>query len=194
MPSHSDSAGTRFPLGRTVTTQGAREALTDYDIVLGLSRHHAGDWGDLDEADLAANERALLTEGRLVSVYSSTRHVRFYVITEADRSLTTVLLPHRMRARRDKAPFGRARDPIFWNGSLRAVSFSLRAHDEQLPRASERTLNPHRRRDEDIRLARLDFLKRSDIQVYHLCELFLGDPTSHALASDVSAESLQLTS
>lgn len=83
-----------FPLGRTVITQGAKEALTDYDIVLGLSRHHSGDWGDLDEPDLAVNERALLTEGRLVSVYSSTRHVRFYIITEADRSFTTVLLPH----------------------------------------------------------------------------------------------------
>ena len=94
MNMHSDRAGQKFPLGRTVATHEAREALTDYDIVLGLSRHHTGDWGDLDEADLAANERALLTEGRLLSVYSSTRHVRFYVITEADRSLTTVLLPH----------------------------------------------------------------------------------------------------
>jgi hypothetical protein len=49
---------------------------------------------DLDEEDLARNERTLLTEGRLVSVYSSASHVRFYVITECAGSATTILLPH----------------------------------------------------------------------------------------------------
>ena len=84
----------KFPLGRTVTTRGALEALTHDDIINALVRHVQGDWGDLEDEDLAANERALLTEGRLVSVYSSASHVRFYVITECDRSFTTVLLPH----------------------------------------------------------------------------------------------------
>jgi len=83
-----------FPLGRTVVTPGALQSLTHDDIVHALTRHICGDWGELEEEDLAANERALLTEGRLVSVYSSASHVRFYVITECDRSFTTVLLPH----------------------------------------------------------------------------------------------------
>lgn len=84
----------RFPLGRTVATPGALRNLTHDDIVQGLARHVSGDWGELGEEDLAANERALLTEGRLVSVFSSASHVRFYIITECDRSTTTVLLPH----------------------------------------------------------------------------------------------------
>jgi len=84
----------KFPLGRTVATPGALQDLTHDDIIAALTRHSQGDWGDLDEPDLAANERALLTEGRLFSVYTSASHVRFYVITECDRSATTVLLPH----------------------------------------------------------------------------------------------------
>ena len=84
----------KFPLGRTVATPGALEHLTHDDILHALARHVQGDWGEIEDEDLAANERALLTEGRLVSVYSSASHVRFYVITECDRSATTVLLPH----------------------------------------------------------------------------------------------------
>ncbi|HWA87354.1 MAG TPA: hypothetical protein VG710_14095 [Opitutus sp.] len=84
----------RFSLGRTVATPGALQNLTRGDIIDALTRHVSGDWGDLDEPDLAANERSLLTEGRLFSAYSSASHVRFYVITECDRSATTVLLPH----------------------------------------------------------------------------------------------------
>lgn len=94
MPEHADCSGGKFPLGRTVATRGAIDSLSQYDIILGLSRHHAGDWGEVEEEDWAANEQALLTEARLFSVYSSTRHVRFYIITEWDRSVTTVLLPH----------------------------------------------------------------------------------------------------
>lgn len=84
----------KFPLGRTLMTPGALGALTHDEILNALTRHVSGDWGELEEEDLAANERALLTEGRLVSVHSSSSHVRFYVITEHDRSVTTVLLPH----------------------------------------------------------------------------------------------------
>jgi hypothetical protein len=94
MKSNLVPAGGRFPLGRTVTTQEARAELTADDISLALRRHAAGDWGDLEAEDFARNERALLTEGRLVSVYLSAAGVRFYVITEWDRSVTTVLLPH----------------------------------------------------------------------------------------------------
>ena len=84
----------KFPLGRTVATPGVLETLTHDDILHALARHVSGDWGEVEDEDAAANERALLTEGRLVSVYSSASYVRFYVITECDRSATTVLLPH----------------------------------------------------------------------------------------------------
>ena len=84
----------KFSLGRMIVTDGAREALSNFDIVLALVRHGIGDWGDLDEEDLARNERALISGGRLVSVHSSRAHVMFYVITESDRSTTTVLLAH----------------------------------------------------------------------------------------------------
>jgi hypothetical protein len=86
-------ANPKFPLGRTVITQNARSVLSDEDVLAGLVAHAAGDWGDLDAEDCAANERALLDGSRLVSVYRSAADVKFYVITEWDRSITTVLLP-----------------------------------------------------------------------------------------------------
>ncbi len=55
--------------------------------------HIVGDWGDVDEHDRAQNERALQEGTRLLSVYRSTGGVKFWIITEADRSVTTVLLP-----------------------------------------------------------------------------------------------------
>lgn len=89
----ADSAP-KFPLGRILLTSAVRLALSNDEIDFALLRHQTGDWGDLDDEDLARNERAVLTEGRLVSVYSSASYERFYVITEADRSVTTVLFPH----------------------------------------------------------------------------------------------------
>jgi hypothetical protein len=86
-------ANPKFPLGRTVITQNARSVLSDEDVLAALAAHAAGDWGDLDAEDRAANERALLDDSRLVSVYRSAAGVKFYVITEHDRSITTVLLP-----------------------------------------------------------------------------------------------------
>lgn len=83
----------KFPLGRTVITRNARSVLTHEDVLSALARHEAGDWGELDAEDRAANEAALLDGSRLVSVYRSRSGQRFYVITEWDRSLTTVLLP-----------------------------------------------------------------------------------------------------
>lgn len=83
----------KFPLGRTVITRHALSVLTHEDVLAALSRHAAGDWGDLDAEDRVANERALLDGSRLVSVYRSMSGQRFYVITEWDRSITTVLLP-----------------------------------------------------------------------------------------------------
>ena len=84
----------KFPLGQTVATSGAVAQLTADDILKGLVRHSAGDWGDVDDEDKASNEKALVAEGRIVSRYSLASGVPFYIITEWDRSVTTVLLPH----------------------------------------------------------------------------------------------------
>jgi hypothetical protein len=58
-----------------------------------LSRHVRGDWGEIDSHDWKANEVALKVGERLLSVYTTIRGVRLYVITEADRSSTCILRP-----------------------------------------------------------------------------------------------------
>jgi len=84
----------RFLLGQTVATREALAKLSADDILQGFKRHSCGDWGELDDEDKKANDRALANDGRLVSAYRSAAGVRFYIITEHDRSYTTVLLPH----------------------------------------------------------------------------------------------------
>jgi hypothetical protein len=83
-----------FPLGRTVQTPFARDELhrLNYSPLDLLRRHMSGDWGDLDTDDLDANEDALSTGSRIFSAYII-QDTKFWVITEADRSSTTILLP-----------------------------------------------------------------------------------------------------
>ena len=83
----------RFPLGRTVATRGVLAEVTQEALYEALSRHERGDWGELCTEDKAANERALESGGRLLSVYHDEHGTKFYIITEADRSCTTALLP-----------------------------------------------------------------------------------------------------
>jgi len=82
-----------FRLGRICSTPNALEELSQPDIFTALQRHQAGDWGDVDDHDRQANDRALQDGSRLFSVYHSANRVKFWIITEADRRLTTVLLP-----------------------------------------------------------------------------------------------------
>jgi len=82
-----------FPLGQIVITPGALKALSDEEVARAIERHTMTDWGDLVEEDEAANEHALQTGGRLFSSYCSADEVIFWVITEADRTVTTILLP-----------------------------------------------------------------------------------------------------
>ena len=82
-----------FRLGRIVATPNVLERLTQEDTLHAIQRHQAGDWGEVDEHDQQANYRALTGGGRLFSVYRSTNGVKFWAITEADRSVTTLLLP-----------------------------------------------------------------------------------------------------
>ena len=83
----------KFSLGQIVATRGAIQTLAPEHIYLALCRHVSGDWGTLDESDREANETALQNGSRLFSVYYTESGVKFYVITEWDRSVTTVLLP-----------------------------------------------------------------------------------------------------
>jgi hypothetical protein len=84
-----------FPLGAVVATPGALEALADSgetpDVF--LARHVAGDWGGVSPADRRANDDALRAGERLLSAYTLWSGVKVWVITEADRSSTCILLP-----------------------------------------------------------------------------------------------------
>ena len=85
----------RFALGQVVATPGALEALqtAKQDPAALLSRHITGDWGDLYEEDKAENEFSVDKELRILSTYPLTAQVKIWVITEADGSVTTLLLP-----------------------------------------------------------------------------------------------------
>ncbi len=85
--------GGKFPAGRLVITPGATAELPQNEAIKGLLRHMAGDWGELDEHDRMENEAALEHGFRLFSSYVTPGGTKFYVITEHDRSVTTILLP-----------------------------------------------------------------------------------------------------
>jgi len=83
----------RFRLGCIVATPNALEHLSHEDILSGIQRHQAGDWGDVCEEDRQENELALEKGFRLLSVYHAESGTKFWLVTEWDRSVTTVLLP-----------------------------------------------------------------------------------------------------
>jgi hypothetical protein len=83
----------KFRLGQIMATPTALARLSQTDIHRGIQRHQAGDWGDVTEHDRKANETALVDDSRLWSVYHTAAGAKFWIITEADRSITTVLLP-----------------------------------------------------------------------------------------------------
>ena len=86
---------TMFSLGRLAATPGDLEAIeaSGQTPSFFLARHASGDWGCVNEEDRQLNEEAVRDGSRLLSVYETLRGVRLYVITEADRSVTTILLP-----------------------------------------------------------------------------------------------------
>jgi hypothetical protein len=85
----------RFPLSSIVGTPGALAALAraGHTPDTFLRRHVSGDWGELDSEDRAENERSVASCLRLLSVYTLSDGTRIWVITEADRSSTCILLP-----------------------------------------------------------------------------------------------------
>lgn len=83
----------QLKLGKTCTTPRAADTLNAEDVLHALCRHAHGDWGELTPDDREANDDQLRHGGGILSLYSDRRGIRFYIITDADRSLTTVLLP-----------------------------------------------------------------------------------------------------
>lgn len=81
----------RFPLGRLLITPGARNAFSEEEILLAISRHQRGDWGIVCEEDFQRNEKALKAGEWLRSAYRY-HGVKLWIITKGDRSATTLLL------------------------------------------------------------------------------------------------------
>lgn len=80
-----------FSLGRTVATPGALSALEDNEAFNLMARHQTGDWGKCSDPEV--NDEALKIGARILSVYDTNNGTEVWVLTEADRSATTVLLP-----------------------------------------------------------------------------------------------------
>ena len=85
----------RFPLGEIVATPGALSVLekSGQPPLLFLVRHARCDWGEVGKEDWLANDEGLENGGRLLSAYRTSLGERIWVITEWDRSVTTLLLP-----------------------------------------------------------------------------------------------------
>ena len=86
----------KFSLGRIVATPGALEAVqqANQNLFEFIRRHQSGDWGELCGEDKRENEFSLKNGFRLLSAYRTLHDVKVWIITEADRSVTTLLLPH----------------------------------------------------------------------------------------------------
>ena len=82
----------RFSLGQVAVTANASMRLTTEEVLTALGRHNSGDWGNLCPEDTLANDTSVQEGGRLLSAYGEGR-LRFWIITESDRSVTTILLP-----------------------------------------------------------------------------------------------------
>lgn len=84
-----------FPLGQTVATPSALAVLEQagQSPLEFLRRHQTGNWGELCDEDKRENEFSLKHGFRILSAYRTTADVRLWIITEADRSVTTILLP-----------------------------------------------------------------------------------------------------
>ncbi|MFZ6689301.1 hypothetical protein ACO0K0_16275 [Undibacterium sp. SXout11W] len=84
-----------FSLGQVLTTRGAFDKMTELGISAKdlIFRHVTGDWGDLCESDQQENVKAIHSEAQVFSSYIISTDIKIWIITEADRSSTTLLLP-----------------------------------------------------------------------------------------------------
>ena len=85
----------RFPLGRVTATPGALRALERAEQLPAefLDRHVNGDWGDIPEADKQENELSVEQGFRILSAYTTSAGDKIWILTEADRSATILMLP-----------------------------------------------------------------------------------------------------
>jgi hypothetical protein len=83
----------KLALGCVVATPAVLEAIPNDELTAALQRHASGDWGEVGKEDWQANDDALDDGARVLSSHRSRGGTRFWIITEADRSATTVLLP-----------------------------------------------------------------------------------------------------
>lgn len=82
-----------FQIGNLFATPNAISQVTNDEIQAALARHQKGDWGEVCKEDLLANNVAVVNETRILSAYKTSKGKKFWIITEADRSSTTVLMP-----------------------------------------------------------------------------------------------------
>ena len=82
-----------FDLGQVVATQGVLSEIPSSNIYAALRRHSEGDWGEVSEEDRKRNDDAVKNGERIISSYRAFDGTKFWIITEWDRSYTTVLLP-----------------------------------------------------------------------------------------------------
>lgn len=82
-----------FKFGNVAITAAAMQALSPIEVVDALSRHANGDWGTVCKNDWDANDLALSEYGRILSTYEATDQTVFWIITEWNRTATTILLP-----------------------------------------------------------------------------------------------------
>ena len=87
--------GTLFRLGQVVATPGVLEEFkaSGDDPLAFLIRHSCGDWGEVNAEDSGENDLSVIRGLRILSAYTMSNGTRFWIITEADRSSTCILLP-----------------------------------------------------------------------------------------------------
>ena len=83
----------KFKLGRITVTPNVLTSITQEEILVGIQRHQAADWGEVTSESRMANDHALKVGTRIRSVYRSARGIPFWILTEANRSKSTILLP-----------------------------------------------------------------------------------------------------
>lgn len=84
----------KFEMGRLVATRGFEASgVSKEEWNKALNRHMRGDYGDMPAEDIETNNQAIIDGDRIMSAYTSSAGTKFWIITEADRSYTTILLP-----------------------------------------------------------------------------------------------------
>ena len=91
----ANKTAARFPLGRLLSTPGALAAMEEagQNPLEFFERHQSGDWGTVPPEDAQANEQSLVDGSRIISAYKLKTGTKIWIITEADREYTTILLP-----------------------------------------------------------------------------------------------------